>query len=165
MGRIIRAVPNLFTLSNLCFGVIALVFIVNHLPLVATLLILCSALCDLLDGKVARQFKVISEFGVELDSLADVVSFGVVPALQLYEAVPHQLVSTLALLVFPVAGALRLARFNTHPTIGYFEGLPIPAAGILIGLSLWIPALHRFVPVLALLLSLLMMSKLRVMKF
>lgn len=132
LDRIIRYFPNIFTLSNLGSGIVALVFIVNHLPLIATLFVVLSAVFDMLDGKIARSLKVTSEFGVELDSLADIVSFGVVPALALYETIPHQAASTMALMVFPIAGALRLARFNTRPTKGYFEGLPIPAAGLLV---------------------------------
>ncbi len=162
--RFVESIPNLFTLSNLGSGVIALVFIANHLPTVATVFIFLSAVFDFLDGKVARKLKVASEFGVELDSLADIVSFGVVPALALYETVPHHLVSTLDLLFFPFAGALRLARFNTRPTVGYFEGLPIPAAGIITGLLLWAPVLYGIVPYVALLLAFFMVSKIRVKK-
>lgn len=164
MFRIVETIPNLFTLSNLGSGVLALVFIVNHLPAVATVMILLSAFFDFLDGKVARKLKVASEFGVELDSLADIVSFGVVPALALYETVPHNIVSTLDLLFFPFAGALRLARFNTRPTVGFFEGLPIPAAGIILGLLLWCPGFSGVVQYVALLLSFLMVSKMRIKK-
>ncbi len=143
---------------------IALVFVANHHTKVATLFILLSAVFDMLDGKIARKLKVTSEIGVELDSLADIVSFGVVPSLALYETVPHDIVATLALLFFPFAGALRLARFNTRPTVGYFEGLPIPAAGIIVGLLLWWPILYDIAPYVALLLSLLMVSKVRIKK-
>lgn len=165
LNRLIQAAPNFFTLANLGSGVIALVFIVNHLVLLTTVMILLSAVCDFLDGKVARKLKVNSEFGVELDSLSDVVSFGVVPGLALYETVPHHLISTLVLMLFPMAGALRLARFNTRPTIGYFEGLPIPAAGILIGLCLLLPFTYRILPYVAILLAILMVSKIRMIKF
>lgn len=164
MDRLIKAAPNLFTLSNLSCGVIALVFIVNHMPTFAILMIVFSTVFDFLDGKVARKLKVTSEFGVELDSLADLISFGVVPSLILYETVPHHVISTVDLIFFPIAGALRLARFNTRPTVGYFEGLPITAAGLILGILLWIPVVHPFTPYIALLLALLMISRLRVIK-
>ncbi|ALS21768.1 CDP-diacylglycerol--serine O-phosphatidyltransferase [Paenibacillus sp. JMULE4] len=164
LDRIIRYFPNIFTLSNLGSGIVALVFIVNHLPLIATLFVVLSAVFDMLDGKIARSLKVTSEFGVELDSLADIVSFGVVPALALYETIPHQAASTMALMVFPIAGALRLARFNTRPTKGYFEGLPIPAAGLLVCFLLWFPVLYGFTAYAALVLSILMVSKIRFKK-
>lgn len=162
--RIVKTLPNFFTVGNLVCGVIAIVLIVHHKPQVAIFLILLSGLFDFLDGKIARKLKVTSEFGVELDSLADLVSFGVSPALALYEAVPHQVVSTLDLVFFPIAGALRLARYNTRPTVGFFEGLPITAAGIILGLLLWLPNFYYFVPYVALGLSFLMISKIRIRK-
>lgn len=164
MVRIIHLFPNTFTLLNLGCGIVALVFIVNHLPIIATVLIVLAALFDLFDGRIARSLKVASEFGVELDSLADVVSFGVVPALALYETVPQHFASTIALMVFPMAGALRLARFNTRPTKGFFEGLPIPAGGLLLGLLLWFPSSYIFAPYAALILATLMVSKIRIKK-
>jgi CDP-diacylglycerol---serine O-phosphatidyltransferase len=164
LSRIVQFAPNIFTLSNLGSGVIALTFIVNHLPLAATIFVLLSTFFDFMDGRVARSLKVTSEFGVELDSLADVVSFGVVPALALYETVPYHMVSVFALILFPLAGALRLARFNTRPTVGFFEGLPIPAAGLTLCFFLWFPISYALVPYIALLLSFLMISKLRIKK-
>jgi CDP-diacylglycerol---serine O-phosphatidyltransferase len=165
LQRIINFTPNFFTLSNLSCGVIALVFIVNHHPIPATFLVFASAFCDLLDGKVARKLKVDSEFGVELDSLSDVVSFGVVPALMVFETVPYHLISSFVLLLFPIGGALRLARFNTRPTSGSFEGLPITAAGLITAALLWFPSIYWLVPYIALLLAILMVSKIRVKKF
>lgn len=162
---IFQTIPNLFTLSNLGSGVVALVFIMNGMPQVVLFFMLLSAVFDYFDGKMARKFKVSGEFGAELDSLADVVSFGVVPALALFEAVPHSFIAKLALVFFPMAGALRLARFNINPTTGYFEGLPIPAAGIILGILLRIPELYGLSPWLALLLAWLMVSKIRVPKF
>lgn len=164
MHRLLRAAPNLFTLANLSCGVIALVFIVNHLSAVVSFLLMLSALFDFFDGKVARRLKVTSEFGVELDSLADLISFGVVPALAVYETVPNTIVSTFNLILFPIAGALRLARFNTHPTEGYFEGLPITAAGLIVGVLLWAPALISLLPFISIILALLMVSKIRIAK-
>jgi CDP-diacylglycerol--serine O-phosphatidyltransferase len=165
MVRVVKTIPNLFTLANLVSGVFALVFIVNHFPRVATLFILLAALFDFLDGRIARKLRVTSELGVQLDSLADLVSFVVVPALALYETVPHHFLSTLSLILFPIAGALRLSRFNIRPTVGYFEGLPVPAAGITVGVLLWLPFVYSIVPIISVILSFLMVSTIRVKKF
>jgi CDP-diacylglycerol--serine O-phosphatidyltransferase len=71
-----------------------------------------------------------SEFGVELDSLADIVSFGVAPALLFHWIAAPSILTSLAFILFPTMGTLRLARISVKPTIGYFKGLPIPAAGL-----------------------------------
>lgn len=164
MSRILKLIPNLFTLCNLGSGVIGLVFIVSGIAMAAFFFILLSAIFDFFDGKVARKLKVTGEFGAELDSLADVVSFGVVPALAVFNVAPPTFIAKLALVLFPMAGALRLARFNLNPTVGYFEGLPIPAAGIGAGVLLWIPALYPYAPWIVLVLAFLMVSKIRVPK-
>ena len=97
-------------------------------------MVIIAMLCDGLDGRVARALNVQSEFGKELDSLSDVISFGVAPAFIMYvsalsEIQPSALV-WIVTAIFPICGALRLARFNViDGTPGYFTGLPIPAAG------------------------------------
>lgn len=99
--------------------------------------IVCGGIFDMLDGIMARLTKTSSEFGVELDSLADVVTFGVAPSAILYKAFFHQFVGTgLLISALPaICGAIRLARFNVQ-LVGfdkdYFRGLPIPSAAILI---------------------------------
>lgn len=96
----------------------------------ASMFIFLSAILDFFDGRIARRLKVNSEFGVELDSLADIVSFGVAPAILFYSLATPSPFTTIAFMLFPTMGALRLAKFNIKPTIGHFIGLPIPAAGI-----------------------------------
>jgi len=158
-----KQIPNLFTLLNLVFGCIAIVFILQtgqslvyidrdgftswDLPekiAMGSLFIFAAGLIDFLDGFVARLFKASSEMGKQLDSLADVVSFGVAPGLILYQLLRISFakeadgldVSIAALLpafVVPCAGAWRLARFNIDTTQQFsFKGIPIPAAGITI---------------------------------
>ena len=127
-------IPNLFTVGNLFCGFLALRYIVegNYVP-AAWLIVLASAL-DNMDGRLARYMGRDSRFGIEFDSLADVCTFGVVPAFMLY----HSLVPTgwgagLAS-VFLLCGALRLARFNVMSQDSgkgdSFTGLPIPSAAI-----------------------------------
>jgi CDP-diacylglycerol--serine O-phosphatidyltransferase len=93
---------------------------------------------DILDGKVARLTRTTTQFGVEFDSLADVVSFGVAPAFLLYALVLQSLgrAAWLGAFLFVICGALRLARFNVHAGVTdrrYFVGLPIPAAAGMVG--------------------------------
>ncbi|MCQ6300900.1 MULTISPECIES: CDP-alcohol phosphatidyltransferase family protein [Bacillus cereus group] len=96
----------------------------------ASILIFFSAVLDFLDGRIARKLKVNSEFGIELDSLADIVSFGVAPALLFHTMAAPSILTSLAFILFPTMGALRLAKFSIQPTIGYFKALPISAAGL-----------------------------------
>lgn len=131
----VRSLPNIFTIANLFLGVVAIIFAFNARVEMASLMVIIAMLTDGLDGRVARALNVQSEFGKELDSLSDVISFGVAPAFIMY-VVSFQHMSTIgwigwmATAVFPICGALRLARFNVvTSTPGYFVGLPIPAAG------------------------------------
>ena len=157
-----KNIPNLFTLLNLICGCIAVVLILqNGIAIMyntegsqyigiperistASLFIGLAALVDFLDGLVARLFKATSPLGKQLDSLADVVSFGVAPGMILYQFLRMSFmrqengldVSVLWFLpafLIPCAGAFRLARFNIDESQQYgFRGVPIPAAGLLI---------------------------------
>jgi CDP-diacylglycerol--serine O-phosphatidyltransferase len=125
--------PSLFTTGNLFLGFWAMVRAFHGQFAEAAPLIFWAILLDALDGRLARMTGTTSEFGAELDSLADVVSFGVAPALLVYSwgfaTVPR--VGWLVAFLFVVCGALRLARFNVQKSSvdgRYFVGLPIPAA-------------------------------------
>ncbi|WP_397538107.1 CDP-diacylglycerol--serine O-phosphatidyltransferase [Rummeliibacillus pycnus] len=160
-NQIVKTLPNLFTIGNLLCGVISITFIMSGFLEVASIFIFLSAILDFLDGRIARKLKVNSELGVELDSLADIVSFGVAPALLFHSIATPSILTSLAFILFPTMGALRLAKFSVKPTIGYFNGLPIPAAGLtLVGMGMfsysnaWI----------TLILALLMVSPIRIKK-
>ncbi|MHA4812454.1 CDP-alcohol phosphatidyltransferase family protein [Flavitalea flava] len=157
-----KNIPNLFTLLNLFFGCIAVILILQNgitiqynneglqyigIPEkvgVASLFIGLAALVDFLDGLVARLFKAVSPLGKQLDSLADVVSFGVAPGMILYQflrmsfarqadGLDVSILWLLPALLIPCAGAYRLARFNIDDSQQYgFKGVPIPATGLLI---------------------------------
>jgi CDP-diacylglycerol---serine O-phosphatidyltransferase len=125
--------PSLFTTGNLFLGFAAIVRTFHGQYAEAAPLIFWAILLDVLDGRIARMTGTTSEFGAELDSLADVVSFGVAPALLAYSwgfaTLPR--VGWLVAFLFVVCGALRLARFNVQKSVvdgRYFVGLPIPAA-------------------------------------
>lgn len=125
--------PNLLTASNLGFGVLGITFSAQQEFTCAAVCVLLSLVADGLDGRVARACNVSGPFGRELDSLADVVGFGVAPAYMLYamSLSSYGWLGYIPLLAFSVLGAFRLARFNimTDEIHGYFQGLPIPAAG------------------------------------
>ncbi len=131
--RIRNNIPNMITSGNLLCGMLSLILLVRGHILPAAWLIPCAVFFDFMDGKVARAMGVSSEFGVEFDSLGDVVSFGVAPALLVYSASLQHLpgiTGALAAAFFALCGALRLARFNVVHVPGPFQGLPIPAGGL-----------------------------------
>lgn len=137
--RITRSiVPNLLTLGNLFSGFIAIVSISKGEFFQATMLIIMAAIFDMVDGIAARLFKSTSEFGVELDSLCDAVSFGVAPAYMLYKAFFWEIgeIGLLLSALPALAGVVRLARFNVKLTSfedkKYFTGLPIPSSALTI---------------------------------
>lgn len=132
----IYILPNLFTTGNIFFGFFSMIKTLEGNYLVAAYAIVGAAVFDLLDGRVARLTHATSKFGMEYDSLSDLVSFGVAPAILLYlwALKPFDRIGWLACFVFMACGALRLARFNVQVASiekKYFQGLPIPmAAGI-----------------------------------
>src|ERR1700720_752881 len=148
-GRGIRAVPlriilpNLATLLALCMGLTGIGFAIEGQFETAVVAVIAAAILDGLDGRIARALLSTSRFGAELDSLADFVAFGVAPALILYFWGLHEIKSFgwFAALVFAIAAALRLARFNVmidDPNwppwqVHFFTGMPAPA-GAIVGL-------------------------------
>lgn len=127
-----KSLPSLFTIANLSLGMLAILLVFEDRPGLAAMMIILAMLTDGVDGRVARALNVQSEFGKELDSLSDVISFGVAPAFIVFVVALQDLGAAgwFATALFPICGALRLARFNvSSSTPGYFIGLPIPAAG------------------------------------
>lgn len=135
--RGIYILPNLFTTLNIFCGFYAVIAAVNGATNAAAIAILVAAIFDALDGKIARATHTTSRFGLEYDSLADLISFGLAPGLMTYLWVlkPLGRLGWLAAFLFMVCGALRLARFNTQVDSvkrDYFVGLPIPAAAAML---------------------------------
>ena len=177
MNAIRNNIPNAITSLNLLFGCMACIAAFSCYDPVcgglqgyqlAFLFIALSAVADFLDGLVARALHAVSNIGAELDSLADLVSFGLAPALVLYNMMLSQGAGhwTLLALLLPVFGAIRLARFNVDTNQATtFTGLPIPANAIFwIGFSAWYvmhPVPLWLVIVLIVVLSLLMVCNLR----
>ncbi|ANA40151.1 MULTISPECIES: CDP-diacylglycerol--serine O-phosphatidyltransferase [Geobacter] len=178
MRKGIYILPNLFTTGSLFAGFYGMVATMNGDFKTAALWILISSIFDGLDGKVARLTGTSSKFGVEYDSLADVVAFGVAPGLLMYKWAlqPFGRLGWLAAFLFVVCGALRLARFNVQVNTvenKRFVGLPIPAAASMVSATVLLfyhfgwPSSYKKVAILALiyLLAFLMVSNFRYYSF
>jgi CDP-diacylglycerol--serine O-phosphatidyltransferase len=185
MNRLRYTIPNSFTSLSLLLGVASIITSqIGELELAAWIIVWC-ALLDVLDGLSARLLKATSDFGAEFDSMADLVSFGVAPAVlmlntglqiaDIHKESPQFWLLLVAIGVFTLCGAMRLARFNLfsdQPSHGWFTGIPITAAGggmvssvvlVLIhhpDVAESLP-LHLYLPVLMFVLALLMISRLR----
>ncbi|HSR10524.1 MAG TPA: CDP-diacylglycerol--serine O-phosphatidyltransferase [Thermodesulfobacteriota bacterium] len=137
MRKGIYILPNLFTSASLFCGFFSILRAFQEDFHSAAIFILAAGLLDGMDGKIARFTNTVSRFGVEYDSLADVIAFGVAPGVLVYSWAldPFGRAGVLAAFLFAVCGALRLARFNIQVNTvesRYFSGLPIPAAAGLI---------------------------------
>ncbi len=133
--------PNILTLGGVCLGISSIKFSIDGNYSLAVIFILLAAILDALDGRIARLIKGTSEFGKELDSLTDFVSFGIAPVFILYfwELNNYGKLGWAITLIYSVCCVLRLARFNLTTVdekqlwkSNYFEGVPSPAGGILI---------------------------------
>ena len=185
MSRLRYSIPNSVTALSLLLGIASIATTqLGELEFAAWLIVWCGLL-DTLDGVAARLLKATSSFGAEFDSMADVISFGVAPAILVLHAgmqlggieyeTPQFWVLALASGIFALAGAMRLARFNiAAETVepGWFTGVPITACGggllssmvlVLIyhdGIAASLP-LHLYLPVLLFVLAILMVSRVR----
>ncbi len=135
--RAVYLIPNLLTTGNLFSGLYSVLAVFSANYFKAAVAILVAMIFDMLDGKSARWTKSTSQFGVEYDSLADLVSFGVAPGLLIYSWAlsQHGMFGAAVMFAFVACGALRLARYNvtSGTTDGkYFTGLPIPAAAAVV---------------------------------
>ena len=169
-------IPNIFTLVGLCAGLTAIRMGIEHRWDLAVAALVFAAILDGIDGRVARLLKASSRFGAELDSLADFVNFGVAPAIIMFNWALEDLHSLgwIAVLVFAVCSALRLARFNVSldrtdtPAwqSNYFVGVPAPAGAIILllpiyaqDLGLHLPSLTPLVLIYTIAIALLMVSR------
>lgn len=168
-------IPNVFTFINLSCGIISILSVMDEKYALSGAFILLAGLVDRYDGRIARFLNVSSDLGKELDSLADLVSFGVAPSILVYilftlEAFgPNGLLGYAVLLLFPICGAYRLARFNTADFDGSFTGIPITIVGCFIALfsllSLKVATSIYLAVFLMIIGSYLMVSKIKLKKF
>lgn len=173
-----NVLPSFITVLNACCGLIALY--INH-PVYSSIAILFGALCDTIDGSVARWLNAQSNIGKELDSLADAITFGVAPAFLFYHHIfvyssDSVYISLLACIVLPIFAIIRLAIFNTDTRQKEeFIGLPTPAMAIFcVGLiahyhheNEWLTEknIMRFLLVLPFILAALMVAPIKMLSF
>jgi CDP-diacylglycerol---serine O-phosphatidyltransferase len=132
-----RMIPSMFSLANLFFGFLAILGTMEGSYRFAAGWIILAVLLDSMDGKVARKLSASSDFGKELDSLCDVVSFGVAPAILTYKVFLESHLGYVGMIIaaaFALCGAVRLARFNVLNITTHFVGVPITFAGGLMAL-------------------------------
>lgn len=179
-SRGIYLLPNLFTTAALFCGFYAIVSSINGKFEIAAIAIFVAMVLDGIDGRVARLTNTESDFGAEFDSLADMVSFGLAPALIIYLWTLSSLgkIGWLVSFVYVACAALRLARFNTqasHSDKSYFQGLASPAAAAIVAGLIWngevfqeyfsMPVLQILALVVTLFAGLLMVSNVRYHSF
>ncbi len=168
--------PNILTLGGVCLGISSIKFSIDGNFNLAVTLILLAAIVDALDGRVARLIKGTSDFGKELDSLTDFVSFGIAPVLILYfwELNTYGKLGWAIALIYSVCCVIRLARFNLTKSDSqqdwknnFFEGIPSPAGGLLILMPLIYELsdlnfnfdIKNFTPIITIVIALLLVSK------
>lgn len=193
-SRIYQNIPNFITLMNLCSGFISIIFVFYRNLEYAALFIIIAAIFDFFDGFAARILKATSEKGKVLDSLSDVVSFGVAPAAIIFMIIEYSIGHTrsgsdfnsataiervflFSSSIFLIASALRLASFTVQKNTYIFNGLPAPAASLFFAglafiianpeenrISEWLLILYLIIP-LVLLISFLMVSRIHFISF
>ena len=129
-------IPNMFTMLNLALGILAIIAIFYGRFGVSAILIITAGFLDRMDGKLARLFDVTSDFGKELDSLCDLISFGVAPAILMWNSnlMESGALGIIITVLFAVAGATRLARYNISEFEGVYIGIPITLCGGIVAL-------------------------------
>jgi CDP-diacylglycerol--serine O-phosphatidyltransferase len=155
--------PDYITFGNVVAGLFSIVFSINKNYTLALWMMLLSVVLDVIDGKVARAIKREGNFGKELDSLADTVSFGVAPAVFGFSII-NTLFGNIAFTVFLLCGLIRLARFNITSLNGEFQGMPITLNGLIIPIMYFAGLPLIYFPYLFILLGLLMVSSFRIKK-
>ena len=190
----IYIIPSLFTCGNMSFGIVSIFASFDGDFILAAWFLIGALACDIIDGRIARMTKTTSEFGMQLDSLSDMVSFGTAPAVMMYMLILNTMgkIGIAIAVLFVLCSALRLARFNVLAQSGevhkHFVGLPTPAsAGVIISFVLsyellgpeeyalnfktipvlitLMPTFFKVMPIVIVVLSFLMVSNIPYMSF
>ena len=174
--------PNILTIAGVCLGISSIKFAIDLNFRLAVIFLILAAILDALDGRIARLIKGTSDFGKELDSLTDFVSFGIAPAFIIYfwELINYGKIGWAVTLIYSVCCVLRLARFNLTKyedteiwKQNYFEGVPSPIGAILILLPLILNLSeinytienNFFIPIYTLIIAVLLISKIPTYSF
>lgn len=136
MKKLKSQAANFITLSNLFLGAFAILYVTKEQLHLSVTLIFLAALMDRFDGFTARKLHTESEFGKQLDSMCDIISFGIAPAILLYQGILFEFgAAGMFVTIFYIScGAIRLARFNISEQQGYFTGVPITVVGCIVTL-------------------------------
>lgn len=160
-----QQLPNMITFGNLLCGVAAIMLAMDKHYLLAPALIFLAGNLDVIDGALARRLQSNDRFGEALDSLADIISFGIAPALIVYQRFPHPwpILGWFVAGAYVVCGAWRLARFAAAEKGPFFQGLPITMGGMSLAALLFYPDFWspRVVAPITLILAVLMVSYVR----
>ncbi len=164
-----KYIPNLLTFANLCLGVFSILEVIKGNYIGSAACIMLAAFIDRYDGRIARRLNACSAIGKELDSLADLVSFGVAPALLIFHKFNFvdldisQAAGSGLLMLYIICAAYRLAKYNITKFEGAFTGVPITVAGFIFSVYSLLVPINRISTVIAvvllLILSFLMVSK------
>jgi CDP-diacylglycerol--serine O-phosphatidyltransferase len=158
-------IADIFTVGNLCCGIVSILLAQNGFFDLSALLLFLAVVFDVLDGKIAGQMHQKNLFGKQIDSMSDLVSFGVAPALLFYSLGSPGVVGIIVVLFFVVCGMLRLARYNISEGTG-FEGIPISVNGVLFPVLFLVfgsyPQSLNYWPMVFLIQGFLMISTLKV---
>ncbi|MBI2546698.1 CDP-diacylglycerol--serine O-phosphatidyltransferase [Candidatus Woesearchaeota archaeon] len=162
MLKLVKA-PDLVSLLSLAFAMLSIFSSIERDFNTAMFFMILSVVADYSDGMLARLMHRTGNFGKQVDSLADIIAFGVTPAVFGYMVLGRDTFTMAALVIFTCAGLLRLARYNISPASDYFEGLPITSSALLIPAAYTLLPLN-LLPYLYLLLAALMISSIKVSK-
>ena len=158
-------IADIFTVGNLCCGVLSIFLAIDGLFDLSALLLFLAVVFDVLDGKIAGLMNQKNLFGKQLDSMSDLVSFGVAPALLFYSLSSPGILGIIVALFFVACGMLRLARYNISEEAG-FEGVPITVNGVLFPLLFLLfssyPDSLNYWPIIFLIQSVLMISTFKI---
>ena len=159
--------PHALTLLNLACGMISVLFSISREYAVASIFMIIAVFLDMLDGRVARYMNKVTVMGKELDSLSDLVSFGVAPLVLAFQTTKNikegRIFAVIIYIIFLCAGALRLARFNVKE-LKHFEGMPITLNGLIVPVFYFL-GLTGWYPFILLVSAILMISAFRIKKF
>jgi CDP-diacylglycerol--serine O-phosphatidyltransferase len=154
---------DLFTLLNAAAGILAIILSIKNEFTYAAILLFTAVLFDFIDGKIARISQKQNALGKNLDSLSDIISFGVAPAVFGYMQGLNSFFSVIILIFFTLCGVLRLARFNIL-NINYFIGVPITISGIVFPVIYFLFSFNKTIIFIYLVLGLLMISSFKIPK-
>lgn len=157
-------ISDMLTFLNVISGLLSIFFVIIGKAGLAAILLILAVFFDYFDGKSAKKRNIANEFGKELDSLADVISFGVAPCVFVF-LLSTDIRFVLVYIIFLLAGVTRLARFNVKTTEGYFQGMPITLNGLAVPLLYFIGASSIIFYIYFIIAAFLMVSSIKVKKF